>query len=130
MDTAVWRNIMQTRWTGALCGAALLMSVSMGAQEKPQEKPKETTIVIKDDTTPMIKKGARVVTDATITTAVKTRLMKDEVARGTAIDVETKAGVVTIAGTVPTAADKARIGTLVRKTSGVKKVENQLLVGS
>jgi osmotically-inducible protein OsmY len=54
--------------------------------------------------------------------------MKDEVARGTSIDVDTKNGVVTIAGTVPTAADKTRIGQLVAKTSGVKTVTNNLTV--
>jgi osmotically-inducible protein OsmY len=98
------------------------------AQEKPKEKPKETTVVIKDDATPKIKKGAKVVTDASITTAVKTRLMKDKVARGTSIDVDTKDGVVTVSGTVPTEADKLRIGKLVEKTTGVKSVVNNLTV--
>ena len=96
------------------------------AQEKPKEKPKETTVVIKDDATPKVKKGAKVVTDASITTAVKTRLMKDKVARGSSIDVDTKDGVVTIAGAVPAEADKLRIGRLVEKTTGVKSVVNNL----
>ena len=98
------------------------------AQEKPKQKPDETKIVIKDDTTPKVKKASKAVTDGSITTAVKTRLMKDKVARGTSIDVDTKDGVVTISGTVPTAADKTRIGKLVRHTTGVKSVENNLTV--
>jgi osmotically-inducible protein OsmY len=93
-----------------------------------QEKPKETTVVIKDDATPKIKKGAKVVSDASINTAVKTRLMKDKVARATSIDVDTKEGAVTITGTVPTEADKLRIGKLVQKTTGVKSVVNNLAV--
>jgi len=77
---------------------ALLPAGAAMAQDKPKDKPDDTTIVIKDDTTPKVKKGTQAVTDASITTAVKTRLMKDKVARGTSIDVDTKDGVVTIAG--------------------------------
>ena len=116
---------------GAAVAFATFALVTAGpafAQEKPKEKPKETTVVINDDATPKIKKGAKVVTDASITTAVKTRLMKDKVARGTSIDVDTKDGVVTIGGTVPTQADKLRIGKLVEKTTGVKSVVNNLTV--
>jgi len=137
-------------------------------------KKDETRIVIKDDTTPAVKKGAEKtkevakdvagktadvakdvagktadvakkttnkvkdtkvevkddagVGDTSVTTAVKTRLMTDEVARGTSIDVHTHDGVVTISGSVPTTADKARIGELVEKTTGVKRVVNDLAV--
>jgi len=121
---------MKQRFVVAVAGAAfaLLTAGPLAAQEKPKEKPKETTIVIKDDTTPKVKKGARVVADGSITTAVKTRLMKDKVARGTSIDVDTKDGVVTIAGTVPAEADKLRIGKLVTRTTGVKSVVNNLTV--
>lgn len=111
----------------AACAAfALVTSGSLAAQDKP--KPNETTVVIKDDATPKIKKGAKVVADVSINTAVKTRLMKDKVARGTSIDVDTKDGVVTIAGAVPAEADKLRIGRLVEKTTGVKSVVNNLTV--
>src|SRR6185295_4677524 len=96
------------------------------AQEKP---PQDTTkVVIKDDTTPKVKKGAKVVTDASITTEVKTRLMTDKAARETSIDVDTKDHVVTIGGAVPTEADKLRIGRLVARTTGVKSVVNNLTV--
>jgi osmotically-inducible protein OsmY len=111
--------------TVACAGFALATAGSLAAQDT---KPKETTIVVKDDATPKVKKGAKVVADASINTAVKTRLMKDKVARGTSIDVDTKDGVVTIAGAVPTDADKTRIGHLVEKTTGVKSVVNNLTV--
>jgi osmotically-inducible protein OsmY len=116
------------RIAGAVACAvfALAASGSIAAQDK--QKPKETTVVIKDDASPKIKKAGKVVADATINTAVKTRLMKDKVARGTSIDVDTKEGVVTIAGAVPTEADKLRIGRLVEKTTGVKSVVNNLTV--
>jgi len=135
---------------------------------------KDTTIVIKDDVTPKVKKGAEKTADvakdvagktadvakdvagktsdaakktvntvkdtkvevkddvgagdAAVTTAVKTRLMGDDVARATAIDVHTNDGVVTISGKVPSAADRTRIAELVGKTTGVKRVVNNLTV--
>ena len=90
-------------WAGLGAGAAY-------AQEKPQGQEGTTTIVIKDDTTPKLKKGAR------------------KVARHASIDVDTKDHVVTITGGVPTAVDRTRIGELVAHTAGVKSVVNNLSV--
>lgn len=121
---------MFKRVTVGVSGAALCALLAAPAAAPAQDKPQQegTKIVIKDDTTPKVKKGAKVVSDATITTAVKTRLMTDKVARGTSIDVGTKEGVVTISGSVPAAADKERIGKLVARTTGVKSVVNDLTV--
>jgi hyperosmotically inducible periplasmic protein len=109
-----------------LCGA--IAAGPAYAQDKPEQEG--TTIVIKDDTTPKVKKGAKVVSDSSITTAVKTHLMGDKVARATSIDVHTKNAVVTISGSVPTEADKTRIGRLVSHTTGVKSVVNDLTTGA
>lgn len=110
------------------------------AQSTTQDKPKDTTIVIKDDagakskqaahkTENAAKKTGEAISDATITTEVKTRLMKDKAARATSIDVDTKDGVVTLAGAVPAGSDVVRIGHLVETTKGVKSVVNNLTVG-
>jgi hyperosmotically inducible periplasmic protein len=112
------------------CAAIALAASPALAQDKPQEKPKETTIVIKDDTTPKVKKAQKAVTDASITTAVNTRLLKDKAAADKSIEVHTKAGVVTLTGAVPTEADKVRIGGIVQRTTGVKRVENDLVVSA
>lgn len=56
---------MLKRWAFAAACAALALSGSVAAaQDKPQEKPKETTIVIKDDTTPKVKKAEEKTTEA------------------------------------------------------------------
>jgi len=89
------------------------------AAKKTADTVKDTKVEVKDDI------GAG---DAAVTTAVKTRLMGDDVARATAIDVHTNDGVVTISGKVPSAADRTRIGELVGKTTGVKRVVNDLTV--
>lgn len=114
----------------AACAAFALVASPATAQEKPQEKPKETTIVIKDDTTPKVKKAQKAVTDASITTAVNTRLMKDKAAGDKSIEVHTKDGVVTLTGKVPTEADRTRIAGIVQRTTGVKSVENNLTVSA
>jgi osmotically-inducible protein OsmY len=69
------------------------------------------------------------ITDAGLTSAVKTKLLADTSVSGLAINVDTSNGVVTLTGTVPTAAAKERALQLARETSGVKSVTDQLKVG-
>ncbi len=96
------------------------------AQATTQEKPKETTqAAVRTD---KAAKTGEAVTDATITTEVKARLMKDKVGRNASIDVDTKDGVVKISGSVPTASDVVRVGRLVETTKGVKSVVNDVTV--
>jgi hyperosmotically inducible periplasmic protein len=69
------------------------------------------------------------VTDASITAAVKTRLLADPDAAGLKIDVDTQDKVVTLTGTVATEAQKTAAGTIARDTTGVERVVNNLRVG-
>ena len=59
---------------------------------------------------------------------MKTRLMADDLGRALKIDVDTKDAIVTITGSVPTEADKTRLGDIVARTTGVKSVVNNLAV--
>lgn len=70
-----------------------------------------------------------VVADAGITAAVKTRLLADPDVAGLRIDVDTKAKVVTLTGTVRTAAQVAEAEKIAKETSGVARVVNNLKVG-
>ena len=70
------------------------------------------------------------VTDAGITAAVKTRLLADPDVAGLKIDVDTKEHVVTLTGTVASAAQKTEAGNIARDTTGVTRVVNNLKVGS
>ena len=70
------------------------------------------------------------VTDAGITAAVKTRLLADTDVAGLKIDVDTRDKVVTLTGTVATAAQKTEAGQIARDTTGVASVVNNLKVGS
>jgi len=96
------------------------------AQDAPKQG--DTKVVIKDDTTPKVKHAGHAVSDASVTAAVKTRLSKDEMANKANVDVDTKDGVVTLHGTVNSAAERTHIGSLASRTTGVKHVENELTV--
>ena len=70
------------------------------------------------------------ISDAAVTSAVKTKFFADAAAEVLKIDVDTKAGVVTLNGTVATQAEADRAVSLARDTDGVKRVVNNLRIGS
>ena len=72
-----------------------------------------------------MKETGGVMSDAAITSAVKTKFLADTHVSGLKIDVDTKDGVVTLSGTVP-AAERDRAVAMARDTSGVKSVVNRM----
>lgn len=66
--------------------------------------------------------------DAYITSATKTRLIVDGDTPGTAIEVDTEDGIVTLSGIVPSDAARTAAESEARKVTGVKGVRNQLRV--
>lgn len=68
--------------------------------------------------------------DASITTAVKTKLAGEKVATLTKIDVDTNKGTVYLNGNVDNVAMKERAAELARQVKGVREVVNNLKVGS
>jgi hyperosmotically inducible protein len=67
--------------------------------------------------------------DSEITAAVKTSFAADPDVAAHNIDVDTVEGVVTLTGKVKSDDEKAKAGRLARNTGGVKRVNNNLLVG-
>ncbi len=74
--------------------------------------------------------AGQVVDDASITAAVKTKLMADSVVGGLKIDVDTKDGVVSLNGPVKSQNEKDTALRIARETSGVKDVRDNLVVQS
>ena len=68
--------------------------------------------------------------DAVITGKVKTALAADDLVKARRIDVDTARGVVTLNGTVGSAAEKAQAIRLARSISGVVDVKDNLRSGS
>jgi osmotically-inducible protein OsmY len=93
----------------------------VGATEKGVGKAAEKT-------SEGIGKAGEKMTDASITTGVKTELTGEPLLKESAIDVDTSNQVVTLRGTVPTAAAKARAATIAANSKGVARVVNELVV--
>lgn len=68
------------------------------------------------------------VSDASISTAVQSKLTSDRVSNFTRVDVDTERGVVNLSGVVQSAEQKARASELARQVNGVKRVNNNLQV--
>jgi hyperosmotically inducible periplasmic protein len=101
------------------------VKVKDDAKQNDDEKAR---IVIKDDTTPKVKAAGRATADAAITATVKTKLATVKGVIANDINVDTNEGVVTLKGSVPTAAQKTRAAEVARATTGVKSVVNELTV--
>jgi hyperosmotically inducible protein len=67
-------------------------------------------------------------TDPGITTAVKTKFASDDTVKANDINVDTKNGVVTLKGEVPTPAAKTRALELAKATNGVRDVVDAITV--
>jgi osmotically-inducible protein OsmY len=74
--------------------------------------------------------AGQAISDAAVTTAVKSKLLADTTVAGLKIDVDTKDGVVTLTGTVRSAAERDQAVRLARATDGVKDVIDRLKVGN
>ena len=70
-----------------------------------------------------------VLTDAAITSAVKTKFLADSTVSGLKIDVDTNNGVVTLNGTVSNPGERRKALEIARDTKGVKTVKDNLKIG-
>lgn len=98
--------------------AAVLSAAPNGASAQVTEKAEHAA-----------KKTGEVITDSAITTEVKTKLLAAKGVPGSKIDVDTTNGTVTLKGTVPTRASRAKAVRITRRSKGVKHVVDQLKVG-
>jgi hyperosmotically inducible periplasmic protein len=115
---------MLKRMSVVFCGLALVMMTAgvAAAQDTAVAKTKAAAKKTGDATENVAKKTAKVVTDAEITTAVKTKLLADTKVSGSDVSVDTTNHVVTLTGTVKSAAEKAEAIRVTKKTAGVHKV--------
>jgi hyperosmotically inducible periplasmic protein len=68
------------------------------------------------------------VSDASISTAVQTKLTGDRVSNFTRVDVDTERGIVQLSGVVPSSEQKSRAEELTKQVNGVRRVNNNLQV--
>lgn len=95
-------------------------------------KEVDNQIVVQSDFIPAKRTSVRsygeVIDDATITAAVKSKLLWSKYTDGLATNVDTKFGRVTLLGTADSTAAKDHAANLARNTRGVVSVDNQLVV--
>lgn len=96
-------------------------------------KEVDNQIVVQADYAPAARAGGdrtfgETIEDATITAAVKSKLLWSSQTDGLQMDVDTSRGRVTLKGTADTAAAKEFAGRMARNTNGVVAVDNQLRV--
>jgi len=109
---------------------------AVGTTGKVQSKTKEGAEKTKDaaekageKTKEGLSKTGEVITDGWITTRVKSKFLDESVLKGSDIHVETNDHVVTLSGTVPTAAARARAIEQAKEVEGVHRVVDKMTIG-
>jgi osmotically-inducible protein OsmY len=109
-------------------GAKKVGEETKDAAGKSVDAVKGTSGAVAKDTENAASKTGRVVTDAEITSSVKTKLAADSGVHAMDVNVDTDHGVVTLTGTVRSAAEKADALRIAGKTMGVKTVVDKLTI--
>jgi osmotically-inducible protein OsmY len=97
--------------------------------EKLGEKTKSGAEKVADKTKEGLSKTGEVITDGWITTRVKSKFVGEDLLKDSDINVDTNDHVVTLRGTVISAAGRARAVAQAKEVEGVHKVVDQLTIG-
>ena len=135
-------NIAKWNTAAALVALfALAMSAPASATPQSTDKPDNHVVQAKDavvkgakvvgtKTKDGVSKSGEVMTDGWITTRVTSRFVNEDLLKGSNINVDTDKHVVTLKGTVTTAAGRNKAGVVAKGTEGVQRVVNQLTIAS
>jgi osmotically-inducible protein OsmY len=93
------------------------------------EKTKDGAVKVADKTVEGAAKVGNEISDAWILAKVKSGFVGEDVLKGSDINVDCDKHVVTLRGTVPTAAARARALQIARQTDGATRVIDQLTIG-
>ena len=98
------------------------------ATVKGAEKTKDAAVKVGEKTKDVAGTTGEAITDAWITTKLKADFVNEDTLKGSDINVDTDNHVVTLKGTVASAAGKARAAEIAKTTKGVKSVINTLTI--
>jgi osmotically-inducible protein OsmY len=99
------------------------------AVDKAMDKTKEGVGIGVEKTSGALSKTGEVITDGWITTKVKARFTGEDLLKGSDINADTHDRVVTLKGTVLSAAGRARAVEITKNTEGVTRVIDELTIG-
>ena len=126
--TAKERAVTLARGTNGVKDVVDNLKVGQGNAALPGEHPTTGTTGVDDKAREAGRDAGNAVSDAAITTAVKSKLLADTTVGGLKIDVDTSNGIVTLNGDVSSAAEKAEAMRIARGTDGVKSVRDNLTI--
>lgn len=92
------------------------------------QKARETGARIGETVATGAAKAEQALSEGALTAKIKSKMALDDTVKALSIDVDTKGTVVTLSGTVNSAAEKAKALQLARETAGVTAVVDQLAV--
>jgi len=98
------------------------------ATGKAAEKTKDAAVKTGEATKDAAAAAGEAITDTWITTKLKADFVNEDTLKGSNINVDTTNYVVTLKGTVTSAAGKARAAEIAKTTKGVKSVVNTLVI--
>jgi hypothetical protein len=95
---------------------------------RPPVKPLPSGDELKDRAARAAQRMDETLADTTLTTKIKAKIALDDTVKSADVRVHTQDGVVTLSGTVSSAAMEQRIAQLARETAGVKSVVNEIKI--
>ena len=110
-------------------GAEKVGEKTKDGAEKVGEKTKDGAEKVGKETKEVLSKTGEVITDAWIVSRVHSKFLGEDLLKDSDINVDSKDHVVTLRGTVMSAAAKARAITEAKEVEGVKSVVDHLTVG-
>ena len=122
------------RWIATLVLGSAVAVPSIGFAQEPSTKDKaeakthQAATKTKDAAQKTADKTGEAISDSSITTKIKADFVNEKSLKGSDIDVDTNEHVVTLKGTVASAAGKARAEQIAKHTKGVTKVVDNLTI--
>ena len=113
----------------AMSGFAVASVSAASPQSGAVEKTKKGAEKVVDKTKEGLSKTGEVITDGWITTRVKSKFVGEDLLKDSDINVDTNDHVVTLKGTVMSAAARARAVEQAKEVEGVQKVVDLLTIG-
>jgi len=123
------KNIAEKTKDATVKGAEKTKDATVKGAEKTKDATVKGAEKTADKTKDVAATTGEVVTDAWITTKLKADFVNEDALKGSDINVDTSDHVVTLKGTVATAAGKARAEEIAKTTKGVTRVVNTLSIG-
>jgi osmotically-inducible protein OsmY len=125
--TRVNNNLIVTREVKGTAGKAV--EKTKDGVEKVGEKTKDSAIVVYDKTKEGLSKTGEEITDGWITSRVHSKYVGEHLLKDSDINVDTQDHVVTLRGTVMSAAARARAVSEAKEVEGVHRVVDHLTIG-